>query len=172
MKQRDLSGLDFVELLDVAILAEEEAAERYGEFADQMEQHHNVQAARLFREIQAREREHLHRLRETRTARSARPATIEPLHFFDPVEAPPYETAHYRMTPGHIFQVALAAEQRAAAFYKQLTEILDDAEAREMARECLQEETKHVEQVENEMRKLSPAPAGWEEDHDEPMPQA
>ncbi len=172
MTQRDLSTLDLLELLDLAMLAEEESAERYGEFADQMELHHNVRAARLFREIQAREREHLHRLRDARTARSARPTTIEPLHFFDPVEAPPYENAHYRMTPAHIFQVALSAEQRAAAFYKRLTEIVADAEARNMARECWREEVQHVEQVETEMRKLPPAPAGWEEDHDEPAPQA
>lgn len=172
MKQMDLSKLNFLELLDLAIMAEEEAAERYGEFANQMEIHHNVQAARLFREIQARELEHLDRLREERRGRSDQPATVDPLHFFDSVEAPPYEAAHYKMTPENIFQVALAAEQRAAAFYKKLLEAVNDVKARELARECWQEEARHVEQVEQGLRQLPPAPEGWDEDYDEPVPHA
>lgn len=172
MKQRDLSKIGYVELLDLAILAEEEAAERYGEFADQMEQHHNVQAARLFREIRTRELEHLQRLREERKNRSDQPSTIEPLHFFDSVEAPPYEATHYKMTPRHIFQVALEAERRAASFYKQLTQILKNPGAKNLARGCWEEELKHVEQVEEGMQHLPPGPNDWKEDHDEPVPQA
>lgn len=172
MNPRDLSALNCIDLLDLAIMAEEEAAERYGEFADQMELHHNVQAARLFREIRARELEHLGRLRDERRQRSDRPATVEPLHFFDPVEAPPYERAHYKMTPRQIFEVALEAERRAAAFYGSLLQNLRDEEARALARACWEEETRHVQQVEEALRKLPPTPPMWEEDHDEPVPQA
>ena len=37
MKEQELAQLTVGELLDLAILAEEEAAQRYGEFAEQME---------------------------------------------------------------------------------------------------------------------------------------
>ena len=171
MKQQDLSRLTSVDLLDLAILAEEEALERYREFADQMELHHNAQAAAFFRQMQARELDHLHQRQEERKRHSDLPTTVDPLHFFDPVEAPPYETSHYKMTPAHIFQVTLAAEWRAVAFYKKLAESLTDPEARAMARSFWEEEVRHVEWAEEELKKLPPIPAGWEEDYDEPVSQ-
>lgn len=172
MKPRELSTLDLIDLLDLAIMAEEEAAERYAEFADQMELHHNMPASRLFRGIHERELEHLGRLRDERRGRSDRPAAVQPLHFFDPVEAPSYERAHYKMTPRQILEVALEAERNAAAFYGSLVKNLRDDEARAVARACREEEIRHVEQVEEELRKLPPTSPTWEEDHDEPVPQA
>ena len=45
----DFSALTLKDALDLAILIEEEARERYEDFADQMEQHHTPEAGRFFR---------------------------------------------------------------------------------------------------------------------------
>jgi len=171
MKQKDFSQLTSLDLLDLAIWAEEEAADRYGEFADQMELHHNVRAVEFFRKMQAREVEHFGRLQEERKRRSDLPAAIEPLQFSDPIETPSYENSHYKMTPTHVFHMTLDAERRAVVFYKKLADILLDPEARDMARNLTEEEARHVEWVEEELTKLPPIPVDWDEDHDEPTSQ-
>ena len=56
-------GIDFATLtlkdaLDLAVLVEEEACERYGEFADQMEMHDTPDAARFFRYMIENEEKH------------------------------------------------------------------------------------------------------------------
>ena len=45
----DLANISLRDALDLAVLVEEEAKDRYEEFADQMELHHNPEAARFFR---------------------------------------------------------------------------------------------------------------------------
>ena len=44
----DFASLSLQDALDLAILVEEEAQERYLEFVDQMEQHHTKEAAGFF----------------------------------------------------------------------------------------------------------------------------
>jgi len=172
MKQIDFSKLSLIELLDLAIVGEEEAAQRYGEFADQMDVHHNLKAGQLFREIQMHELDHMKTLRTKRDRLSDQPVTIEPLHFFDAIEAPGYEKVHYKMTPRHIFEVALEAEESAVAFYEKLTKILNDAEAKEVAAEFLEEERGHVARLQQALAEQKPLPEDWEEDHDAPAVQA
>jgi hypothetical protein len=53
----DTRGIDFAKLaladaIDLAVLIEEEASDRYEELADQMELHHSERVARFFRHMQ------------------------------------------------------------------------------------------------------------------------
>ena len=156
MGQMDLANLRVHELLDLAIHAEEEAAQRYGEYADQMETSRNLPAAGLFRQIQSREIGHLGRLREQRARWSAPPTQLQAPSFFDRVEAPSYEGASPEITPTHVYEVALQGEERACAFYQKLTDVIVDSEARELARALWTEELGHVEWVARELRALPP----------------
>ena len=158
VKEQDLAQLTVSELLDLAILAEEEAAQRYGEFAEQMEANREPQTAALFRQIQTREIEHLRRLREQRTRSGAESKNIEPLHFFDPAEATPYKGSSQQMTPTHVYQAVLQGEERACAFYQKLKEILSDSEAKELAHALWTEELRHVEWAARQLRNLPASP--------------
>ena len=72
----DFNKLTLCEALDLAVLVEEEAMERYGELADQLEQHRTPQAARFFRYMEKNEAKH----RATLAAkRKELPADVEDL---------------------------------------------------------------------------------------------
>jgi len=85
----DFAKLSLVDALDLAILIEEEARERYEDFADQMDQHRTPVAARFFRHMAGNEAKHGQELAERRAQLfpdAARKVTRAML--FD-VEAPP-----------------------------------------------------------------------------------
>ncbi len=172
MKQKDLSTLNLLELLEVASLIEEEAAERFGVFAEQMEVHHNEEAAQLFRELQSHELAHLERLRKQRTQRSDLPTSVKPLDLLDSVEATPYENVHYKMTSREIFYDALTAEKNAVDFYETLIKVLKDTEAKDLAQVFLEEEKRHVVVLEQKLEALSACTSCCEQDDDAPVPQA
>lgn len=156
MGQEDLAGLTVGALLDLAIRAEEEAAQRYGEFVRHMEEQHNAQAAALFRQIQTQETAHVQQLRKQRSRLTAEPTNLEPVRFFDPAEATTYEGSQSKMTTARIYEIVLQGEERASAFYQKLSEILHDPEARELARSLWKEELGHVEWVARQLRNLPP----------------
>ena len=54
----DFASLDLKDALDLAIMIEDEARERYEEFAEQMEAHHTPEAARFFRFMSSNEEKH------------------------------------------------------------------------------------------------------------------
>ena len=62
----DFASLSLQDALDLAILVEEEAQERYLEFVDQMEQHHTPEAAKFFAMMARNEQKHGEELRARR----------------------------------------------------------------------------------------------------------
>src|SRR4030042_2705731 len=62
----DFASLSLQDALDLAILVEEEAQERYLEFVDQMEQHHTPEAAKFFAAMARNEQKHGDELRARR----------------------------------------------------------------------------------------------------------
>ena len=57
-KDIDFAKLSLQDALDLAVLIEEEARERYEEFAHQMRLHHTHEAARFFRFMAGNEEKH------------------------------------------------------------------------------------------------------------------
>ena len=64
----DFAALDLQDALDLAILVEEEAQERYVELVDQMEMHHTKEAATFFAAMARNEQKHGDELRARRRA--------------------------------------------------------------------------------------------------------
>jgi rubrerythrin len=75
---------------------------------------------------------------------------------------------HYLMQPWHALQLALAAEQRAEAFFGALADIAIDEAVRRAARELQAEEAEHVELVKAWMAKLPKPDGNWQDDPDPP----
>lgn len=168
----DLSKLTLKDALDLAVLVEEEARERYEEFADQMEMHHTKEAATFFRFMVENERKHGADLAARRKALFGdAPRTVSRLQFFD-IEAPDYDKARAFMSPYQAMNVALQCEVKAEAFFVEALRHVSDPEVRKLFGELRIDETQHKALVEAEIAKLPPPPPVDDEDFvDEPVAQ-
>jgi len=134
------------ELYAHAIAIEREAAERYSELAERMEDEGREDLARVFAELARMEAEHLETL-ERRTEGFALPCIADGEYRWLSDHAP--ETARRElvfrlMTPRGALAMALAAERRAQAFFEQLCWSAQDPALRALAREMAAEEREHV----------------------------
>lgn len=168
----DFATLDLRDALDLAMLIEEEARERYEEFALQMEVHHTGEAAGFFRAMAGYEKAHGDALALRRQVlfpdaprRVGRSMVWEE-------EAPGYEAVRAFMTPREAMQVALGAERKAQRFFEEALPHVLDPEVKTLFTELHEEEIHHEALVEAQIAKLPPDPAATPEDFaDEPVAQ-
>jgi rubrerythrin len=169
-------GIDFatqslMDALDLAILIEDEAQERYEEFAQQMEQHRTPEAAAFFRHMAGNEAKHGKELSARRRQRfGAAPRTVTRAMLFD-VEAPEYDAARAFMSPRQAMAAALASENKARAFFEAALPSIQDAGVRALFQELRDEEIQHQELVQAELAKLPPDGPADEDFVDEPAAQ-
>jgi rubrerythrin len=166
----DFTTLDLQDALDLAILVEEEAQERYLEFVTQMQQHHTPQAAEFFQAMAANEEKHGEELRKRRQALFGdAPPRVSRAMLWD-VEAPEYDETRAFMSARQAMGVALRAETKAQEFFvKALPHITDD-EVRRLFEELRDEEVVHQTLVREALRNLPPEPEPDPEDYeDEPV---
>jgi rubrerythrin len=156
-------GIDFEHLtlkdaLDLAILIEEEACERYGEFVDQMEMHDTADTARFFRFMAGNEEKHRAALATRRRELFAdAPTTVTRAMLFD-VEAPDYDEARAFMTVRQALAAALRAEEKAHAFFEAAIPRIREASVRALFEELRAEEVGHQALVRREIANAPPDP--------------
>ena len=156
-----LMGIDFARLplkdaLDLAVLIEEEAKERYEDFAEQMTLHHTPEAARFFRFMAVNEEKHRAALSARRLALFGdEPARVTRGMLFE-VEAPEFDEVRVFMSPREALQVAFRAEKKAWTFFLEATPIVQDAGVRELFTELREEEVQHQRLVLAELEKTPP----------------
>ncbi len=152
----DFSDLSLKDALDLAILVEDEAMERYLEFTDQMVTHHTEDSAHFFRFMAANEKKHGDELRERRERLFGnQPPAVDRSMLFD-VEAPEYDRARAFMSVHEALRVAFAAETKAYEFFDRALPRIEDPDVRELFTELRQEEIEHQDLVQAEMAKLPP----------------
>jgi rubrerythrin len=168
----DFAKLSLLDALDLAILVEEEAQERYEEFAGQMEQHRTPEAAKFFRYMAANEAKHGQELAARRTQRFGdTPRTVNRSMIFD-IEAPDFDAARAFMSPRKAMEAALSSEVKAHAFFNSALQYLKDAEVRTLFEELRNEEIDHQALVQAELAKLPRETGLSDEDFvDEPTAQ-
>jgi rubrerythrin len=166
----DFATLTLQDALDLAILVEEEAQERYLEFVDQMEVHHTPEAARFFRTMAGAEEKHGEALKARRqTLFADAPTRVRRSMLWD-VEAPDYDAPRAFMSARQAMEVALAAETKAHAFFEKALPHLRDPEVRRLFEELRDEEVVHQRLVREAMQKLPSGPEPDPEDYaDEPV---
>ena len=171
-KMIDYSKLTLKDALDLAILIEDEAKERYEEFALQMETHHTTEAAGFYRFMAQNEAKHGHDLLERRqTLFGGAPSRMDRSMLWE-VEAPEYEKAHAFMSPRAALEVALESEAKAWLFFDSVLKHVHDPEVRKLFEELRGEEDEHKELVRKEIAKLPPDSGLNDEDFvDEPVAQ-
>jgi rubrerythrin len=164
----DFATLSLVDALDLAILIEDEARDRYEEFADQMELHHTPEAARFFREMAVNETKHGTELTERRERLFPKePRRVTRDMLWD-VEAPGYEQARVFMTAHDAMDVAMQAEIKAHDYFAAALQHVTDPDVKALFTELRDEEIEHQEMVQTAMAKLPPRASVSAEDYADP----
>jgi rubrerythrin len=168
----DFGTLSVLDALDLAMLIEEEAMDRYGEFADQMERTHNLVATAFFTFMHQVENKHRVALEAQRRKRFGdAPRTVSREMIFD-IEAPEYDEARAFMTAREALETALRAEEKAHQFFVEALEKIESPEVKALFAELRDEELEHQDLVKRQLDKLPPEPALRTEDYaDEPNEQ-
>lgn len=151
----DLSKLSLMDALDLAILIEEEARQRYEMFASQVGRSGaRKDAGSFFASMAVNEAKHGTELLERRVALFGKTAMNVKLDDLYDVEAPDTAAPRRGMSIMQAFEVGMAAEQKAYDFYDRALPGITNDEVRELFIELRDEETEHVEMLKAEMKKL------------------
>lgn len=161
----DLSKLDLMDALDLAKLIEMEACHRYQMFASQFGHTGGYDAGAFFASMAENEAKHGQELEARRKALFGdAPARLTLDDLFD-VEAPDMGAPRRGMSTLEAFEIGLAAEKKAHDFYDLALPGIKDPEVRDLFIELRDEETEHVEMLQEAMAKL-PSTAGAEAAYD------
>ncbi len=155
-REIDFSALTLQDALDLAILIEDEAQERYLEFAEQMEFYDSPDAARFFHFMAANEAKHGASLRERRQAHFADAPAAVGRDLLWEVEAPGYDRARAFMSARQALTVALNSEVKAHDYFQSALPHLKDPAVKTLFEELRLEEIEHQELVKRELDKLPP----------------
>jgi rubrerythrin len=167
-------GLDFAKLtlceaLDLAIFVEEEAMDRYGEFADQLEKHRTPNAARFFRFMEKNEAKHRAALAAKRKELFPSAAVTVTREMIFDIEAPEYDEARIFMSLRQALETSLHAEHKARSFFEDALTRVSSPEVRALFTELRDDEVEHQALVQREIDKLPPGVEPNPEDYaDEP----
>jgi rubrerythrin len=163
----DFSTLSLLDALDLAILIEDEAQERYEEFAANLKVHHTPDAATFFTTMARNEAKHGAELRARRqTLFGDAPTRVSRDLLWD-VEAPDFDQSRMFMTARQAMGVALACEVKAYDYFDEALAHVKDADVRELFEELRAEEDEHKALVKAIMAKVpedSAVDVGFEPD--------
>jgi rubrerythrin len=164
----DLSKLSLMDALDLAKLIEMEACHRYQMFASQLGRSGGYDAGAFFATMAENEAKHGQELEARRKELFGdTPARLTLDDLYD-VEAPEMGAPHRGMSTIQAFEVGLAAEKKAYDFYDAALPGITDTDVRELFTELRDEETEHVEMLQEAMARLpSSAAEEFEPDADE-----
>jgi len=161
----DLSKLSVMDALDLAILIEEEANQRYKLFASQFGRSGRNDPGSFFASMAENEAKHGNELLERRMALFGKtPMKLKLEDLYD-VEAPEMGAPRQGMSLVQAFELGLAAEKKAYNFYDMALPGITDPEVKTLFTELRDEETEHVEMLKKAMAKL-PSTATIETEND------
>jgi rubrerythrin len=162
----DLSKLSLMDALDLAILIEEEALQRYKMFASQIRgAGSGYDAGSFFASMAENEAKHGTELLTRRMALFGKiPMNLKLVDLYD-VEAPEIGAPRRGMSTVQAFEIGIAAEKKAYDFYDMAIPGISDPEVRTLFTELRDEESEHIEMLREAMAKL-PASASVETEND------
>ncbi len=141
-----LIDLDLMDALDLAILVEIEAQERYEEFARQVGSSAPDDAGAFFKQMAINESKHAADLKMKRMelfGDSISRMCLEKLYEYQEIEAPEFDQATSFMSAKKALLVALSSEVKAYEFFDKAQEIVSDPEVKALFKELKEEEFHH-----------------------------
>ena len=142
--QLDSSTLNLQDALDMAVLIEKEAEDRYLLFADQLGQRYPGDAADFFTMMARNEQRHGIEIAERRRLLFGdTPSRVTTNMIENDIEAPDTGKAIRYMSPRHALEVAMESEIKAYEFYDNILQGIQDAAVRELIKSLRDEEAEH-----------------------------
>jgi len=142
--QLDFSTLNLQDALDMAVLIEKEAEERYLLFADQLGQRYPGDATNFFSMMARNEKRHGVELSERRRSLFGdAPSRVTKDMIKSDIEAPAPGKAVRYMSPRHALEVAMESEIKAYEFFNSILPFVQDATVRELIMSLRDEEAEH-----------------------------
>ena len=164
----DYLTLTLQDALDLAILIEEEAEERYRELANLVGGRYPGDAADVFRSMVFNEQKHGRQLADRRRRLFGdAPRRVDRGQLWE-VEAPDYGKPRVFMSPRQATEVAMASEQKAHEFFVCALPGVKDPDVRALFEELRDEELHHFQTLERHLHDLPPGPDVEDADADEP----
>jgi rubrerythrin len=152
----DFATLTLMDALDLAVLIEVEAYQRYRKFVALLGHRFAGDAASVFASMAENEAKHGKELEQRRKAMFGdTPPQVSLDDLFD-VEAPEEGAPRTSMSARQAFEIALSSEQKAFDFYDASLPHVTDPEIRALFTELRDEETEHVRMVREAIANLPP----------------
>ena len=152
----DFSKLTLMDALDIAILVEIEAFDRYTFFTNQLGHRYPDDASDIFRRMAESEKKHADELSQRRKALFGdTPVVVNKDSLFD-VEAPEIGSISWNMSPFKALQLVLSSEEKSYAFYNEAFSYLNDAEIQTLFTELRDEEAEHARMIKEIITALPP----------------
>ena len=153
-RKLDFEKLSLQDALDIAIIIEEEARDRYQELAEQLEQHRTPGAAKFFRDMMTNETKHAADLQKHRANAFGKAPSKVDRSVVPEVETTDYDEARAFMTPHQALRIAYANETRAHGFYRDALSTVRDAKVQSLFNGLMREEAEHQAMVKAALKKL------------------
>jgi erythrin-vacuolar iron transport family protein len=166
----DFTKLDLRDALDLAILIEQEALERYQDFSTQVGGRYPGDAADVFKEMAGYEAKHRDTLVAERKKLFPRNSCRVKPEMIEDVEAPDRGKPRVFMSPRDAMEVALESEEKAHDFFAEALQHVKDRKVKKLFTELMQEEKQHQTFLKKKMRGLPKGPDIEESEADEPPP--
>jgi len=164
----DFRSLSLQDALDLALSIEEEARERYEQFAKIVGGRYAGDASDMFRQMAGYETRHRDELAaRRRDLFGDAPRRISP-DAIDDVEAPDRGAPRTFMSARQALEVALDSEMKAYDFFDEALKQIKDAKVRKLFEELREEERRHAKLVAQWLEKLPSGPDVEEGEADEP----
>lgn len=142
--QLDFSTLNLQDALDMAVLIEKEAEDRYLLLADQIGHRYPGDAANFFTKMARNEQRHGNEISERRRLLFGdAPSRITTDMIGNDIEAPDPGKAIRYMSPRHALEVAMESEIKAYEFYNSILQFIKVDTVRELIKSLRDEEVEH-----------------------------
>ena len=153
----NFKDLDLQDALDLAILIEKEAEDRYKEFVELLGHRYKNDAGDLFRTMVVNEAKHGQQLSERRKKLFANIPVRVTLDMIWDVEAPAQGLVRSYMSPRQATEVALQSERKAFQFFDEALKYIRNVEVRELFSELRSEELEHEQMLLKHLETLPPS---------------
>lgn len=164
----DFARMDLRDALDLAILMEEEARQRYQEFSKIVGGRYPGDAADVFKLMASYEEKHGAQLTARRRSLFPDAPSRVTLDMLDDVEAPDRGQPRVFMSARDAMEVALRSEEKAYDFFDEALKSVKDPSVRELFVELRAEEADHKKLLQGRIKGLPVGPDLTEADADQP----
>jgi len=151
--QLDISTLNLQDALDLAVLIEKEAEERYLLFVAQLGERYRGDAADFFSMMARNEQRHGMELAERRRLLFGNAPSRVTADMVEDIEAPGTGKPRPYMSPRHALEVAMESEVKAYEFFDQALPGIQDSAVRKLFAELRDEEAEHQRLLKEQMTK-------------------